>query len=362
MKKILLFALPWFFAFFFAGCGVVGQKNISLSMVYAVCALMSLLTLIAYSCLIRMWDKWFLLMFVSVLVVNLGYFALSTSHSLQGALWANRFTYLGSVFLPLAMLMIILDVTKIKYKHWFPVALVCLSVLVFLIAGSPGYSDIYYKEVYLEIMDGISVLKKVYGPWHSLYLFYLIGYFSAMIGIIVRAFIKKTTDSTIHSVFIAIAVFVNLAVWFLEQLVNINLEFLSVSYIISELFLLGLHFVMKEHQKLKELVKVKEIVADFDPKQDKVIQSTPLVVSIMDKERFECFITGYKELTKTEKAIFDGYVSRLTTKEIMVSLNIKENTLKFHNKNIYGKLGVSSRRELLELYTQINATKFGLGE
>ena len=38
----------------------------------------------------------------------------------------------------------------------------------------------------------------------------------------------------------------------------------------------------------------------------------------------------------------------------MASLNIKENTLKFHNKNIYGKLGVTSRKQLIELSKQLD--------
>ncbi|MBR2009056.1 MAG: helix-turn-helix transcriptional regulator, partial [Peptococcaceae bacterium] len=37
------------------------------------------------------------------------------------------------------------------------------------------------------------------------------------------------------------------------------------------------------------------------------------------------------------------------TKEILVQLNITQNTLKYHNKNIYSKLGVSSRKELVAL-------------
>ena len=40
----------------------------------------------------------------------------------------------------------------------------------------------------------------------------------------------------------------------------------------------------------------------------------------------------------------------------MAELNIKENTLKFHNKNLYSKLGVSSRKQLLEIYRTIKAT------
>jgi DNA-binding CsgD family transcriptional regulator len=38
-----------------------------------------------------------------------------------------------------------------------------------------------------------------------------------------------------------------------------------------------------------------------------------------------------------------------STKDILTELNIKENTLKFHNKNIYSKLGVSSRKELIAI-------------
>jgi len=39
----------------------------------------------------------------------------------------------------------------------------------------------------------------------------------------------------------------------------------------------------------------------------------------------------------------------------MNTLNIKENTLKYHNKNLYGKLGVSSRKQLLERAASLNS-------
>ena len=38
-------------------------------------------------------------------------------------------------------------------------------------------------------------------------------------------------------------------------------------------------------------------------------------------------------------------------------MNIKETTLKYHNRNLYGKLGVSTRKELLELHKQILSVK-----
>lgn len=65
------------------------------------------------------------------------------------------------------------------------------------------------------------------------------------------------------------------------------------------------------------------------------------------------FQQGVNELTKTERMIFDAYIQGKSTKEILNDLNIKENTLKFHNKNLYGKLYVPSRKNLLELYKYI---------
>lgn len=52
-------------------------------------------------------------------------------------------------------------------------------------------------------------------------------------------------------------------------------------------------------------------------------------------------------LTRTERVIYDLYASGKRSREILTLLDITENTLKYHNRNIYSKLGVTSRKELL---------------
>ena len=127
-KEGLLFPLLVFIFMAFTGCGVVGDENISLAVIYGVCLLLSLLLLTAYCAFCKTKDKWFLLVFISVFVVNLGYFALSCSQNLKQALWANRIAYFGSVFLPLAMFMIILKVTNIRYRSRLTIVLFCISL------------------------------------------------------------------------------------------------------------------------------------------------------------------------------------------------------------------------------------------
>ena len=118
-----------------SGCGI-GNKSVSTSMVYAAATALSLMTAIGYLLLIRKKDPWFLLLFSSVFIVNTGYLALSLSQTLNAALWFNRLSYLGSVFLPLSMLMIILDTCKLQYPKYLPNLLLGAGAVIFLIAAT----------------------------------------------------------------------------------------------------------------------------------------------------------------------------------------------------------------------------------
>ena len=337
---------------FLSGCGAVGSKSTSLSVIYGATAALSLLLLIGYCTVVRRRDGWFLLLFSSVVVVNAGYFALSLSKTVEEALLANRISYLGSVCLPLSMLMSILNTTRLQYRKWLPTVLAILAFAVFLVAASPGYLSIYYQDVSLATVNGVAVLHKEYGPLHSLYLFYLVFYFAAMLAAILHAAHLKKLEHHAHALTLLSAVMVNLGVWLLEQLVQLDFEFLSISYIISELFLLGLALVVQESEQLPLAVQPTDDLPEDPAEPDTPLpaeESLQSPTSPTLEGRCARFVASLPELTQTERTIYEFYVEGKTTREIMAALQIKENTLKFHNKNLYGKLGVSSRKQLMEL-------------
>ena len=68
----------------------------------------------------------------------------------------------------------------------------------------------------------------------------------------------------------------------------------------------------------------------------------------VDEDDFVLFLQHLHTLTPKEREIFDYYLAGKKTKEIMELAAINQNTLKYHNKNIYSKLGVTSRKQLLE--------------
>ena len=343
--------------------GGVGSKAASASAIYGTTAVLSLVAAVSYGGLIRKKNPWFILLFSSVFVVNTGYLALSLSKTLEAALWANRLSYLGSVFLPLSMLMIILNICKLKYSKHLPGFLLGISSVIFLIAASPGILDVYYKEVSLSVVNGSTVLEKVYGPWHCCYLFYLLAYFLGTATALFYACINRDVQSAIHAVFMGAAVFVNMGVWLLEQLVRIDFELLSVSYIVSELFLLLLCLMLQTDRETRS----EQMTSDPLTEMPAPASSIPLSenreesaqperpVSRTPEEQRAYFAAQRANLTPTERVIYQSYLAGKTTKEIMAELNIKENTLKYHNKHIYSKLGVSSRKELVAIASMLKS-------
>lgn len=71
----------------------------------------------------------------------------------------------------------------------------------------------------------------------------------------------------------------------------------------------------------------------------------------IDSEAYALFCNNLCSLTPREHEIFDLYLDGRTGKEIQEILCINPNTIKYHNRNIYDKLGVRSRKELLKYAT-----------
>lgn len=318
-----------------------------MSVIYIIAAICSLLCLVTYSIFIKKKFPWFWVLFSSIFVVNIGYFSISISKTLEEALLANRIAYLGSVFLPLSMLLIILNATGLDYKKWLWIPLTALGVCVFLITASYPYSNIYYEFVSLNNINGVSVLNKDYGSWHSLYMVYLLGYFVVMIAAVIHATMIKKITSIPQVIMLLGAVFVNICVWAIEQFVDIPFEFLAISYIITDLFLIGVYALLQDTEKRIKQAQEQLKSQDINSNEKNTLYS---------KEVIEIFNCGVLSLTQTESIIYNLYLEGKGTKDVLAEMNIKENTLKYHNKNIYGKLGVSSRRELIAIASEINKT------
>lgn len=313
-----------------------------MSIVYGITMAIAVFMLIGYLTLIRKKNKWLVLLFVSIAIVNIGYFMLALSKSVEFALIANKIAYFGSIFLPVSMFLTICEITHLKLPKFVLAILGVIAVLIFAIICTTGYLPWYYEEVSLGFADGASKLIKEDGPLHVIYLIYLLGYFVAMVAVTIYSQIKKKVASQKLSVLILVVVFGNIAVWGMEQFIDINFEFLSISYLLSEVVLLGAYWLMQDYELVKkypQLEKSEEEIRDNDAPCLITQNLTILLENVPTKE----------ELTKREKEVLFAMLENKKRKDIAVELHVSENTIKTHVAHIFDKFNVSSRDEIFSL-------------
>jgi len=310
---------------------------------YAIMAIIATVLLIGYCALVHKKEPWLLLLYICVTIVNVGYFLLSVSKTVEFAIFANDIAYFGSIFLSMSMLLTIVKLCGFEVKKNLIITLGSIGILMFLVIATSGILPWYYKEVELVFVDGAAKLKKVYGVLHPTYMLYLLGYFSAMVACIVQSIRKKMIASQRHASLLAAIVFGNIAVWLVEKFIPWNFEFLSVSYLFSEIILLGLYWMMQDYVR-SDLIPQPVVEAPRPAPVD--IATMPMEDKIL---KVLSFLKPGEILATREREILELVLQNKKRKEIAEELCLSENTIKTYTRTLYGKVGVSSREELYAL-------------
>lgn len=102
-----------------------------------------------------------------------------------------------------------------------------------------------------------------------------------------------------------------------------------------------------EEETQRTKAAYEKALEEYELAQNEILHLTEEQKKKIVLEDYDYFICNLKTLTPTESRIYELYLEGKTAQEIAAILGIQENTMKYHNKNIYGKLGVSSRKQLL---------------
>lgn len=317
-----------------------------MTITYGIMAMLALLLLVGYCKIVQNKEFWLLLLYICVFVVNFGYFLLSKSKTLEFALLANKIAYLGSVFLPMCMLMTIIKLCGFHYSKRLPAILLGTGIAMFAVICTTGVLPWYYQEVSLSFVDGAAKLEKVYGVLHPMYLVYLLLYFSVMIAAVMHSRKSGKVASQKHAALMAAVVLGNIAVWLVEKFIPWEFEFLSVSYLFSEVVLLGVYWMMQDYVRV-----------DMIPQTTRRLPNpTPVDIAAMPLEEKICKILAFLKpgemLSVREREILELVLQNKKRKEIAEELCLSENTIKTYIRTLYGKVGVSSREELYALLIQ----------
>lgn len=281
-------------------------------------------------------EPWLLVLYLCVCVVNLGYLLLSLSKTIEFALAANKIAYLGQVFLTMCMYKIISKLCGFHHKRWVTYALIGLAILMYSMVLTTGHLDWYYKSVSLTFVDGAAKLVKDYGVLHPVYTVYVILYLVAMLVTIFYSLGAKKVGSHKLAGLMLGVVFGNIGMWLVEKLITWNFEFLSVSYLMSELVFFFIFWLLQDYVPAGESKPVIIVASDLThaEKLERVLATLPEGTHLSQRQ------------TEVLECILDGK----SRKEIAAELHISENTVKMHTSALYRLLNVSGKSEIYALF------------
>ncbi len=182
---------------------------------------------------------YYLLVFLSIMICNMGNYALSTAESLDAALLGHRLLYMGSTFVPIFMLFAIMKLCRMEIPAWLVICLLSMCTMVLYFAFSVGKRTFFYKNVSIATENGMTYLIKEYGPMHKLYMVYLFISIGLMIGVIFYSLLMKNIPRQV--VFcILMMVIITTVCYLFRRISGSTFELITIAYIFDDILFLVL--------------------------------------------------------------------------------------------------------------------------
>ncbi len=173
-----------------------------------------------------------------------GRYLQASAKTLETAVVANRFIYLGACYIPLLMVIFLTRLCEFKMPKFLKAGLIAFSTIIFGCSLTVGHSTIYYRSMELKQAGGYSYLAKEYGPAHHLFVAMMLLYGVIMAFYITYTWVKRKKIAVRTTMTISLLGFVVFSMYILEQLLKINFSLLTLGY------LAGITFLIRYYERL----------------------------------------------------------------------------------------------------------------
>ena len=228
-----------------------------MKIVYLTACFISLLELtLFYVTSARNLNKNFLLLYTTTLISNFGYSLLVFSTSLEAALVCNVFSYFGSIFTIFFMFFVIIEMCGRKIPFFAGLLLFILSIAITVMVATTRVNHFFYKEVSIDKIFGLTIIKSKYGPGLFIYLGYLATLNIIAITTIIITLLQKRQVSAKTLLFLlGVTIFATTS-YIVPILLGVKFNLMPFIYIILQAYFLYFSFKVSTYDLVGNLMNV----------------------------------------------------------------------------------------------------------
>ena len=202
---------------------------------------------------IHMWHKHFdvnfNMIFTLVTIACLGYMLYGIAGGLEGSIRAIQIVYIGGCFLQLFILLSIFNLCRINLPRWvrtllFAVCGILYASVLTIGMKDPVYGGLFYRNISYDTSSGTPVMRREYGPMHTVFYVMLCLFFIAgIVAVIYSLRRKKQVPRTILYLLLLPDTICILS-FFIGRRITKEVDFVPLGYVLAEItFLLIAHRV-----------------------------------------------------------------------------------------------------------------------
>lgn len=186
-------------------------------------------------------NYYFMICMIIMVIANSGYLLIALSTSIQEAVLANKLSYLGGCFMPIITIFLICTLCNYNVSTWLRIIAYSYSFILYGMVLTVGYSDIYYKTIFLEKYGNATVLGHTYGPAHTLFYVILYGSIVVQLILLIYSILKKKAVSRKYLWSLVSMVTSNILFFILGRVINPNIEIMPLIYVADGFFFLYIY-------------------------------------------------------------------------------------------------------------------------
>lgn len=161
----------------------------------------------------------------------------ASSETLETALLANNFIYVGACYIPLLIAVLLSGLCGFKMPRLLKAGMITLSTVIFAFSLTVNSSTIFYRTVQLKQAEGYSYLEKEYGPGHHMFVAMMILYGGLMLYYVIFALRRRKKIAVKTTMTISLLGFSVFSMYILEQMLGLKFSILTVGYLVGIAFL-----------------------------------------------------------------------------------------------------------------------------
>ena len=190
------------------------------------------------------------------LFITFGFCVKIMGTELATQLLGQKIIYVGLLHTLYFMLLFVMTFCNVFMKRPIEILLYINNFVMSILAFFIGKHNIFYTSVWMEEYNGVPVMRRTYGPLHTIYYIEIAIYMAVMLYLLVKNMAHANKQAQRSSILLSVALLIPVGGYFIQRGLDFPYDFIPGCFIVVVIIIMELIYV-------ERIYNVTDIARDY---------------------------------------------------------------------------------------------------